>query len=185
MRSVRILALVLAFAACHAGAADELWDLLRGGGQVVLIRHTLTDPGFGDTPDFRLADCSTQRNLSEEGQAHARRIGEAFRLHRIPVERVLSSPWCRCVETASLAFGAAEISQPLSKLFGRPEGRQKAVDELAAIAGTPRGGGNLVLVTHGSTILALTRIPVNMGEIMVVTPKGEGRFALVGRFTVP
>jgi len=185
MRSVRILVSLLAFAAFHAGANDELWDLLRRGGQVVLIRHTLTDPGFGDPQGFRLQDCSTQRNLSEEGRAHAKRIGEAFRLHRIPVERVLSSPWCRCVETASLAFGAAEISQPLSNLFGRSERRQKALEELSAMAGTPRTGGNLVLVTHGSTILALTRIPVNMGEIMVLTPQGQGSFSLAGRFEVP
>jgi broad specificity phosphatase PhoE len=185
MATVRILALLFAFAAFHAGANDELWDLLRGGGQVVLVRHTVTEPGFGDPPGFRLADCGTQRNLSEEGRDHAKRIGEAFRLHRVPVARVLASPWCRCVETASLAFGAAEIAQPLSNLFGRSEARQKAVEELTAMVSEPRSGANLVLVTHGSTILALTRIPVNMGEIMVLTPKGEGRFALAGRFTVP
>jgi broad specificity phosphatase PhoE len=185
MAAVRILALLLALIGFHAEAAEELWELLRGGGQVVLIRHTLTDPGFGDPQGFRLEDCSTQRNLSEEGRDHAKRIGEAFRLHRVPVERVLTSPWCRCVETASLAFRTAEISPALSNLFGRSEHRQKQVDELTALAGTPRPGGNLVLVTHGSTILALTRIPVNMGEIMVLTPKGEGRFALAGRFTVP
>jgi len=98
---------------------------------------------------------------------------------------VLASPWCRCIETASLAFGAAEISPPLANLFGRSEHRQKAVEELTAMVGEPRSGGNVVMVTHGSTILALTRIPVNMGEIMVLTPKGEGRFALAGRFAVP
>ena len=185
MTTVRILPLLLAFVAFHAGADEALWDLLRGGGQVVLVRHTLTDPGFGDPQDFRLADCSTQRNLSEEGREHARRIGEAFRLARVPVARVLTSPWCRCVETASLAFGKAELSPPLANLFGRSENRQKAVDELTAMVGEPRSGGNLVMVTHGSTILALTRIPVNMGEIMVLTPLGEGRFALAGRFAVP
>ena len=182
---MRILALLLALIASHAGANEELWDLLRGGGQVVLIRHTLTDPGFGDPQNFRLEDCSTQRNLSEEGREHAKRIGAAFRLTRVPVARVLTSPWCRCVETASLAFGAAEISAPLANLFGRSEARQKAVEELTAMVGEPRSGGNLVMVTHGSTILALTRIPVNMGEIMVLTPLGEGRFALAGRFAVP
>jgi|SRR5262245_5015635 len=185
MATVRILALLLVLVASHAGANDELWDLLRGGGQVVLVRHTVTDTGFGDPPGFRLADCSTQRNLSEEGRDHAKRIGEAFRLHRVPVARVLTSPWCRCVETASLAFGAAEIAQPLSNLFGRSEARQKAVDELTAMVSEHRAAGNLVLVTHGSTILALTRIPVNMGEIMVLTPQGQGRFALAGRFSVP
>jgi broad specificity phosphatase PhoE len=185
MTPVRILALLLALIASHAGANEALWDLLRGGGQVVLIRHTLTDPGFGDPQDFRLEDCSTQRNLSEEGRAHAKRIGEAFRLARVPVARVLASPWCRCVETASLAFGAAELSAPLANLFGRSEHRQKAVEELTAMVGEARSGGNLVMVTHGSTILALTRIPVNMGDIMVLTPLGEGRFALAGRFAIP
>jgi broad specificity phosphatase PhoE len=139
----------------------------------------------GDPQGFRLEDCSTQRNLSEEGRSHARRIGEAFRLHKVPVERVLTSPWCRCVETASLAFGTAEILSALSNLFGRSENRQKQLEELTALVSERRAGGNLVMVTHGSTILALTRIPVNMGEIMVLTPQGEGRFALAGRFNVP
>jgi broad specificity phosphatase PhoE len=185
MAIVRVLALLLSCIALHADANEELWDLLRGGGQVVLIRHTLTDPGSGDPQDFRLEDCTTQRNLSEEGRAHAKRIGEAFRLARVPVTQVLASPWCRCVETASLAFGKAEISPALANLFGRSEHRQKAVEELTAMVGEPRSGGNVVMVTHGSTILALTRIPVNMGEIMVLTPLGEGRFALAGRFAVP
>lgn len=185
MTGVRIVLLWLTLFCGLAQASDELWHLLRGGGQVVLIRHPLTEPGFGDPAGFRLEDCSTQRNLSEEGRAHAKRIGEAFRLHRIPVDRVLASPWCRCVETAGIAFGKAQIEPALSNLFGRSENRQKQIEELTALAGTRRAGGNVVMVTHGSTILALTRIPVNMGEIMVLTPQGEGRFALAGRFSVP
>jgi broad specificity phosphatase PhoE len=186
MAGVRIAAfLLMLLCGLAAQASDELWELLRSGGQVVLVRHPLTDAGFGDPQGFRLEDCSTQRNLSEQGRAHARRIGEAFRLHRIPVERVLTSPWCRCVEAASLAFGEAQIAPALSNLFGRSENRQRQVEELTALASERRAGGNLVLITHGSTILALTRIPVSMGEIMVLTPQGEGRFALAGRFTVP
>jgi broad specificity phosphatase PhoE len=185
MAGMRIGALLLIFVCGIVNANDELWDLLRSGGKVVLIRHPLTEPGAGDPQGFRLEDCSTQRNLSDEGREHAKRIGAAFRLRRIPVERVLTSPWCRCVETASLAFGSAEISPALANLFGRSEGRQKQVEELTAMASERRSGGNLVLVTHGSTILALTRIPVNMGEIMVVTPLGAGRFAVAGRLTEP
>jgi hypothetical protein len=71
-------------------------------------------------------------NPFEEGREHAKRIGEAFRLHRVPVDRVLSSPWCRCVETASLAFGSVELSPALANLFGRSESRQKQVAELNA-----------------------------------------------------
>ena len=182
---MRIVLLALALFAGAADASDVLWDLLRKGGQVVMIRHTLTESGVGDPEGFRLADCSTQRNLSEEGRSHAMRIGEAFRLYRIPVEEVRTSPWCRCVETASLAFDKADILPALSNLYGRSENREKQVEELTKLVSEPRTGGNLVLVTHGSAILALTRIPVNMGEIMVITPQGDGRFAVAGRFSVP
>jgi len=185
MADVRIGVFLLALLCGIAQANDELWDLLRSGGQVVLVRHPVTEPGVGDPKGFRIEDCSTQRNLSDEGRAHARRIGEAFRLHRIPVARVLTSPWCRCVETASLAFGKVQIEPALANLYGRTELRQKQAEELAAMAGSWRSDDNLVMVTHGSTILALTKIPVNMGEIMVLTPQGESRFALAGRFRVP
>ena len=155
------------------GFADEaLWRLLAGGGQVILIRHTITTPGAGDPPGMKLDDCSTQRNLSEEGRAHARRIGEEFRRRRIPVERVLSSPWCRCLETARLAFGKAEVSSALGNLFGRYENRERQVAELRKII-SRRPQGNLVLVTHGSTILALTGLSPGTGEMVLVSAGGE------------
>jgi len=89
-----------------AGADEEVWALLKGGGQVILIRHAITTPGVGDPPSMRVDDCSTQRNLTDEGRRDARRLGERFRAHGLVVDRVLSSPWCRCLETARLAFGA-------------------------------------------------------------------------------
>jgi broad specificity phosphatase PhoE len=155
---------------------------------VVLIRHTITTPGAGDPPGMRLDDCSTQRNLTGEGRRHARRIGEDFRSRGVPVERVLSSPWCRRpqfeIQTARLAFGKAETSEPLSNLYGRGENRERQVREMRAmVAETPRGG-NLVLVSHGFTILALTGISPQTGEMVIVTPQGEGRFALAGRLAV-
>jgi phosphohistidine phosphatase SixA len=97
-----VLALVLP---APAAAADALWDLLRGGRQVVVMRHAVTTPGVGDPPGFRLGDCPTQRNLTDAGRDDARRVGAAFRSRGIPVGRVLSSRWCRCLETAQLAFG--------------------------------------------------------------------------------
>jgi hypothetical protein len=112
----RLLACLMLMAAPCASAADDLWKLLEAGGRVVLMRHTITTPGAGDPPGMRLDDCSTQRNLTEEGRRHARAIGEAFRSRRIDVDRVLSSPWCRCLETARLAFSRAEVYEPLSNL---------------------------------------------------------------------
>lgn len=185
---MRILLFALLAGFLHVDAIaqeHEMWPLLRKGGQVVLIRHTDTEPGVGDPPNMRLNDCTTQRNLSEEGRAHARRIGAAFREFKVPVDRVLSSPWCRCVETAGLAFGTADIDASLSNLFGRRENRDAQVSAMRALVGTPREGGNLVLVSHGSTIMALTNVSPRTGEIVVVRPLGEGRFAVAGRFSVP
>lgn len=179
-----IFATLLAAATAPAAADDELWAQLARGGQVVLIRHTITTPGMGDPPGMRLDDCSTQRNLSDEGRAHARRIGAAFRERGIAVERVLASPWCRCVETARLAFGRAETSPPLGNLFGRPENREQQVKAMRALVGAHRGPGNLVLVSHGSTIVALTGVSPGTGEMVVVTPQGADRFEVRGRLNV-
>jgi phosphohistidine phosphatase SixA len=182
---IRALAVFLLLGASSAQASEALWTLLKGGGQVVLIRHTITTPGVGDPPGFRLDDCATQRNLTDEGRGHAKRIGEAFRARGIPVERVLSSPWCRCIETAKLAFGRTDgLSEALGNLFGRPDNRAKQVEQMRALASTRPKSGNLVLVSHGSTIVALADIAPATGEMVIVTPQGNGKFAVAGRLGV-
>jgi broad specificity phosphatase PhoE len=99
--------------------------------------------------------------------------------------RVLSSPWCRCLETARLAFGEPEVWQPLSNLFGRPENREEQVDRMRALVSQRRSGGNLILVSHGSTISALTGVSPDTAEMVILTPQGGGRFLLAGRLSVP
>jgi phosphohistidine phosphatase SixA len=180
---VRALALstLLLLLPAPAAADEATWTLLKGGGQVVLIRHGLTTPGVGDPPGFRLEDCVTQRNLIDEGRRESERVGAAFRTRGIPVERVLTSPWCRCIETARLAWGGAEVWPPLSNLFGRPENRAEQVRQMQARVSERPGAGNLVLVTHGSTIAALTGINPDTAEMVVVTPQGGGRFTVAGR----
>ena len=183
--SIRLVALALAFVACtaRAAAADaDAWTLLQRGGQVVLMRHALTTPGAGDPADMRLEDCGTQRNLSDEGQRHARAVGAALREHKVPVDRVLTSPWCRCIETARLVFGArGEVSRALDNLFGRHDNEARQVSALRALAGEWRGKGNLFLVSHGSTILAATGISPDTSEMVIVTPSEGGSFAIAGR----
>ena len=181
---IRALAFLLGLGVSPAQASEALWTLLKGGGQVVLIRHTITTPGVGDPPGMRLDDCSTQRNLTDEGRGHAKRIGEVFRERAIPVGRVLSSPWCRCVETAKISFGKSEVSEPLGNLFGRPENRAKQVEQMKALASARPKSGNVVLVSHGSTIAALTGISPDTGEMVIVTPQGGGKFAVAGRLGV-
>jgi broad specificity phosphatase PhoE len=166
-----------------ARADDALWRLLQAGGQVVLLRHALTEPGVGDPPGFRLGQCGTQRNLSEEGRAGARRLGEVLRSRRVPVANVLSSPWCRCLETARLVFGREAQADPaLGNLFGRPEQEARQVADLRRLVRRVEGG-NLFLVTHGSTTYALTGVSPATGEMVVLTPAASGGFRVAGRLS--
>jgi phosphohistidine phosphatase SixA len=180
VRALGLAVLLLALPSM-AWADEPLWTLLKGGRQVVLVRHGLTTPGVGDPPGFRLEDCATQRNLNDEGRRESRRLGEEFRTRGIPVARVLSSPWCRCVETARLAFGGSETWTPLSNLFGRPENREAQVRQMRARMSEPPQGGNLILVTHGSTIAASTGVNPDTAEMVVVTPLGQEGFTVAGR----
>jgi len=181
------LALALALLSLSASArADEpLWALLKAGGQVILVRHAITTPGVGDPPGMRLDDCASQRNLTDAGRAHARRLGDAFRARGIAVDRLLSSPWCRCLETARLAWGPAEVWPPLGNLYGRSERQAEQVREMRALVSERRAGGALVLISHGSTISALTGISPDPAEMVIVTPQGGGRFAVAGRLAAP
>ena len=169
-----------------AQGGEPLWLLLKAGGQVVLMRHAVTLPGVGDPEGMVLSDCATQRNLSEEGRAHARQVGAAFRSHAVPVGQVISSPWCRCLETARLVFDTEpQVSPALGNLFGRtdPQGRQ--LTQLRELVSRPPASGNLVMVSHGSTIHALTGVSPAPAEMVVLTPRSGGKFVVAGRLEVP
>ncbi len=180
---MRVVAAFLALMVAPAVSVAEepLWALLERGGHIVLMRHAATDPGAGDPPGFRLDDCATQRNLSAAGREDARRVGDAFRAHGIPVARVLSSRWCRCLETARLTFGEVEPWQPLDSIFEDRSREATQTEAVRALAGRYPAGGNLILVTHGFNISALTGILPTPGEMVVLTPDGLGGFRIAGR----
>jgi phosphohistidine phosphatase SixA len=164
-----------------ASAAEPVWDALRSGGKIVILRHASTEPGLGDPPGFRLDDCATQRNLSEAGRTEARRIGAAFVLRAIPVARVLSSRWCRCVETARLAFGRVEPWASLDSFFDDRSREPQQTRAVRALFAEPLTGGNLILVTHQVNITALTGIVPAMGEMVVLSPEPGENFRIAGR----
>jgi phosphohistidine phosphatase SixA len=180
------MVLLAAFALAAPVAADDaLWALLQQGGQVVLIRHGLTTPGVGDPPGFRLGECATQRNLVDEGRREAERLGAALRARRVPVARVLSSPWCRCVETARIAFGVEPaIDDALANLFDRPGNRERQVAAFRKLVADVPAQGNVFLVTHGSTTAAFTGINQATAEMVIVTPEAGGRYRVAGRLAV-
>ena len=164
-----------------ARAAEPVWDALRSGGKIVILRHASTEPGLGDPPGFRLDECATQRNLSEAGRTEARRIGAAFVLRAIPVARVLSSRWCRCVETARLAFGRVEPWASLDSFFDDRSRESQQTRAVRALIAEPLTGGNLILVTHQVNITALTGIAPAMGEMVVLSPEPGENFRIAGR----
>ena len=181
---IRLLCVVLAMGlvAGQPARADEASRALLGeGGRTLLIRHA-TAPGTGDPASFDIDDCATQRNLSEAGREQARRIGERFTEWGVAVDAVLSSRWCRSLETARLAFGADRVQpfEAIDSFFGdrSAEPGQTAAAK-ARIAGF-RGDGVQVMVTHQVNITALTGIVPAQGEAVVVEPDGD-EIAVVGR----
>jgi phosphohistidine phosphatase SixA len=173
-----------------ASAADdstEAWAALAGGGHIALIRHGNAPPGYGgDPPGFRFDDCKTQRNLDDKGRAQGKALGEAFRSHGVRVDRVLSSPVCRCMDTASLmAVGTVESSWAL--VPDRDPTNRARLRELKEIVSTWRGPGTLVLVSHGFTIEPLIGIVPDQAEVVVLRPTpGSGNGAsIVGRIPAP
>ncbi len=184
----RLFLLLLASIGLHAnaapGAEDALWQKLRGGDVAVLMRHAATVPGIGDPPGFVLAQCATQRNLSERGREDARRIGAAFRQHGVTPGAVWSSRWCRCLDTARLAFGRVEPEPGLDSLFNTDEETTATqLRGLRARLATRRERTPLVLVTHDVNIRALTGLSLAQGEMVLVQLR-DGKLEPIGRLPV-
>ena len=183
--SVIAAALLTALLGAPAAASEQAWQALRQGGAVALVRHARA-PGAGDPPGFRLGDCSTQRNLSAEGREQAKALGARFVAERVQVARVLSSRWCRALDTASIAFGDKVEQVPaLDSFFGDPRARESQTEALRRlVAEWSAHDSVLVLVTHQVNVTALTGSSVGEAEVLVLTPRQAG-FTLVGRIQVP
>jgi broad specificity phosphatase PhoE len=166
-----------------AQASEAVWDALRTPGAVVVLRHSYAPGGF-DPPDARLDDCSTQRNLDDAGRAQARRIGEAYRQRGIAVGAILSSPRCRCLDTARLAFGRVEPWAPLQGALDDAERRRRLVAEIQQRIASHQEGPPLVLVTHGSVVSDLTGLSIRMGEFVVLQRGADGRHRVAGQLYV-
>ena len=168
-------------AAPPAANAAQLAAALRQGGYVLLFRHAHTDRTRDDARTVVLEDCATQRVLSATGQAQARAIGAGMERLRIPVGEVRSSPYCRCADTARLAFGVVLLDDDLLPLRdGQKAQRLAALRRMLSTPPVP--GSNVMLVGHGDSIEEIAGVEVEEGEAVIVRPAaGAGSFALVGR----
>lgn len=170
--------------AAAAGAQPaEVEALLRRGGVVMAFRHARA-PGTFDPPGMRLDDCRTQRNLDDDGREQARRIGRWFTDRGLQPARLRSSPWCRCVDTATLAFGPPEVWPALGSTHGQSEGTNRA--SLAALrqalaAASRQRGRFEVWVTHMFVLSALTGEHSDSGEGLVLGTAADGSPRVLAR----
>lgn len=171
---------MLMLMACPAKADDSaFWSALKEGGKVVLIQHAKLDDALGD-PFSLDPSCFIERNLSEEGRAQAKAIGEAFKQQGIKIEAVWASPHCRTKDTAELAFGTFEIKPELRLIRALTD--EQANQNLAWLRqtiGNVQAQGNLIMVTHRPNIGELIHQRVRPGVVAVVEPLGDGLFDLI------
>ena len=171
-----LIAVFLGYTSLATGAGeDELTRMMYSGDHVLLVRHAYA-PGTGDPDEFRLGDCSTQRNLSDAGREQARAMGAWLRDRGIHSARLYSSQWCRCVETAELmGLGAVTPLPALNSFYERPQDRTPNLAALKDFLATLRPKEQpLILVTHQVTISALTGDFVASGEGVVVRVGRDG-----------
>ena len=176
-----VVVLLTLSAGCALADDERVWAALKAGGKVILLRHTHVDirEGIG-----RLApgNCAAEVNLSTSGVEQAKRIGEAFRSHGIVVGEVLTSPYCRCMDTGRLAFGRTTAVQYLMPPGVVSDSQAKLNNEsvLREIL-KHHDASNLVMITHDLNISNIVLEPtVSMGEFFVLQPKGAD-FDVIGK----
>jgi len=146
----------------------NLLNQLEDGGKLIFIRHAYA-PGSGDPNNFNLNDCSTQRNLSEDGKKQAQLIGKFFKENKIKIDKVLSSEWCRCKETAEIAFKDFSTNSFLNSFYSSKyaKNKSKQVKALNNYVKMFKSNKNLILVTHYVLISEILNYGPSSGEIII------------------
>ena len=159
----------------------NLMNQLVDGGKLIFIRHAYA-PGSGDPNNFNLNDCSTQRNLSENGRKQAKYIGEFFETNKIKIDRVLSSEWCRCKETAKIAFKDFTTNNFLNSFYSSKyaKNKDKQLNSLNEYVKKFKSDKNLVLVTHYVLISEVLNHAPSSGEIVV----SDKNFNIIGSIKI-
>ena len=155
----------------------NLINQLEDGGKLIFIRHAYA-PGNGDPNNFNLNDCSTQRNLNSIGRKQAKDIGEFFRVNEIKIFKVLSSEWCRCKETADIAFNDYSTKSFLNSFYSSKyaKNKDKQVVALNNYVKKFKSDKNLIFVTHYVLISEVLNYGPSSGEIIV----SDKNFNIVG-----
>ena len=159
----------------------KLINTLEDGGKLIFIRHAYA-PGNGDPDNFTLDDCSTQRNLNDEGRKQARYIGNFFKENNIKIDKVLSSEWCRCKETAKIAFKEFYTNSFLNSFYSAKyaNNKNKQIKALNEYIKKFKSNKNLILVTHYVLISEVLDYAPSSGEIVV----SDKNFNIIGNIKI-
>tara|TARA_B100000767_G_C19603747_1_gene466846 strand:+ start:283 stop:840 length:558 start_codon:yes stop_codon:yes gene_type:complete len=180
MNYIKLLTLFLLifFLPVKSFASDNLIAQLKVGGKIVIIRHAYA-PGAGDPDNFLIKDCSTQRNLSLKGVKQSKLIGNFFKKNKIPIDTVLTSEWCRCIDTAFYAFKNFQTNSFLNSFYDSrfKNNKEKQVIELKKYIKKWPGKKNLILITHYVVIKEILSISTNSGEMIVF----DNKFNIIGK----
>ena len=151
-----------------ADSNQSLINELKNGGKLIFIRHAYA-PGGGDPNNFDINDCNTQRNLSNSGRIQARNIGAFFKDNNIKIENIYSSEWCRCKETASIAFNDFETKSFLNSFFSSQFAKNKdpQMKKLKTFISNWNENKNLVFVIHYVVISESLNYAPSSGEIVI------------------
>tara|TARA_B110000438_G_scaffold18568_1_gene17239 strand:- start:184 stop:735 length:552 start_codon:yes stop_codon:yes gene_type:complete len=167
-RLIRILVLSFFVFSNPASSNEKLINSLKEGGKLIFIRHAYA-PGTGDPENFNLKDCTTQRNLSQKGIDQSKEIGLFFTENKIQIDKVLSSEWCRCKDTAKYAFNSFETLDALNSFYDIrfEKNKTKQINDLKKYILRWSSKKNLVLVTHFVVISEALNTGSSSGEIIV------------------
>ena len=168
MKKLTTIAFLFLFLINPAFSDQNILSSLKEGSKIIFIRHAYA-PGNGDPKNFKIDDCSTQRNLNKVGIEQSKIIGKFFRENNIKIDRVFSSEWCRCKDTANLAFENYKIFKALNSFYDPrfAENEEKQIKNLKKFVKEWDSDKNIIFVTHYVVILSLLNIGVSSGEIVV------------------
>ena len=164
-----------------ADSDNQILDNLKKGGNLIFIRHAYA-PGGGDPDNFDIKDCSTQRNLNDEGREQSKKIGVFFKENDIPISLVISSEWCRCKETANIAFKDFETKDFLNSFYSAQFAKNKKIqiDNLRKYIDNWKSDKNLILITHYVLISEVLDYAPSSGEIVIANKN----FKKIGNFEI-
>ena len=167
-----IIILISLTSSIKAEIDKDILASLKEGNKLIFIRHAYA-PGGGDPDNFDVNDCNTQRNLSDSGRQQAKNISNFFIENQINFKRVYSSEWCRCKETAKIAFGDFETKNFLNSFFSQKfaKNRKKQMNDLNNFVNNYNDDGNVVFVTHYVVISEALNYAPSSGEIVVADKK--------------